>query len=189
MTYKIFTLNNNFFQNNALEYLSVYKFRNIKRHPLSYMFNPLNLKTMSIQYKAIAKGRPGVVGGGDRKFYAQIVRGRPIQFRTFIEEIADMNTLNTADVYAVLESFLQMSNKYLSQGKIIDMGQLGSFIPSLLSNAEETSEDVDSNTIKRLKINFRPSSLLKDKLSTVKYQKVNGNNNTAGDEVGTTLSS
>ena len=81
-----------------------------------------------------------------------------------------------------------MFNKYLSQGKIIDMGQLGSFVPSLLSNAEETSEEVDSNTIKRLKINFRPSSLLKDKLSTVKYQKVSSSNGTTGDDTETTLS-
>ena len=143
---------------------------------------------MSIQYKAISKGTPGVVGGGERKFYAQIVRGRPIQFRNFIEEIAELNTLNTADVYAVLESFLHMANKYLSQGKIIDMGQLGSFVPNLLSKAEETSEEVDSNTIKRLKINFRPSGLLKDKLSTVKYQKVNSNNGSAGEDSETALS-
>ena len=141
---------------------------------------------MSIQYKAVVKGRPGVVGGGEKRYYAQIVRGRPIQFRNFIEEIAEMNTLNTADVYAVLESFLQMSNKYLSQGKIIDMGQLGSFVPNLLSNSEETIEDVDSNTIKRLKINFRPSGLLKDKLSTVKYQKVS-NGNVSEDESSTVI--
>lgn len=127
---------------------------------------------MSIQYKSIAKGQPGVVGGGTPKYYAQIVRGREIKLRQFITEIADSNTLNTADVMAVLESFLQLSGKYLSEGRKIDMGQLGSFSPSLNSQGEETQEAVNKNSIKRVKINFRPSSLLQDKLDTAKFEKV-----------------
>lgn len=92
---------------------------------------------MSILYKAVSKGKPGVAGGGEERYYVQIVRGRPVEFRKFIEEIAKLNTLNTADVYAVIESFLQMVNKYISQGKIIHMGQFGSFSPILISNSED----------------------------------------------------
>ncbi len=127
---------------------------------------------MSIQYKSVAKGQPGVVGGGTPKYYAQIVRGREVKLRQFITEIADSNTLNTADVMAVLESFLQLSGKYLGEGRKIDMGQLGSFSPSLNSQGEETQEAVNKNSIKRVKINFRPSSLLQDKLDTAKFEKV-----------------
>ena len=127
---------------------------------------------MSVQYKAIAKGKPGVVGGGEEKYYAQIVRGREVTFRELIQEIADLNTLNTADVYAVLESFLQMSGKFLTRGRKINMGQLGSFSPSLQSAGEETPEGVNKNSIKRLKVNFRPSQLLQQKLDTVTYEKV-----------------
>ena len=83
-----------------------------------------------------------------------------------------MNTLNTADVFAVLESFLQMSIRHLSEGRSIDMGQLGTFSPSIRSLGEETSKEVDRNSIKMFKINFRPSGLLKDRLSVVKFEKV-----------------
>lgn len=127
---------------------------------------------MPVSYKAVAKGTPGVAGGGEKKYYASIVRGRKVDLRTFVEEIAEMNTLNTADVFAVLESFLQMSTRHLSEGRLIDMGQLGSFSPSLQSIGEETAADVDRNSIKRLKVNFRPSSILSDRLSTVKFEKV-----------------
>lgn len=137
---------------------------------------------MSIQYKSIAKGQPGVVGGGTPKYYAQIVRGREVKLRQFITEIADSNTLNTADVMAVLESFLQLSGKYLSEGRKIDMGQLGSFSPSLNSQGEETQEAVNKNSIKRVKINFRPSSLLQDKLDTAKYEKVTSGSSSAVEE-------
>lgn len=131
---------------------------------------------MSIQYKSVAKGQPGVVGGGTQKYYAQIVRGREVKFREFIQDIADLNTLNTADVLAVLETFLQLSGKYLSQGRKIDMGQLGSFSPSLLSTGADSADAVNKGNIKRVKINFRPSSLLNDKLDTVKFEKVSDGN-------------
>lgn len=127
---------------------------------------------MSVIYKPIKKGQPGVVGGGLPKYYAAIVRGRKLDLRSFVEEIAEMNTLNTADVFAVLESFLQMSTRHLSEGRTIDMGQLGSFSPSIRSTGEDTPEAVNKYSIKGFKVNFRPSSLLKDRLSTVKFEKV-----------------
>ena len=140
---------------------------------------------MSIQYKSVEKGQPGVVGGGTPKYYAQIVRGREVKLRQFITEIADSNTLNTADVIAVLESFLQLSGKYLSEGRKIDMGQLGSFSPSVLSTGSDRPDEVNKNNIKRVKINFRPSSLLQDKLDTVKYEKVSDGSTSAPDETPT----
>lgn len=131
---------------------------------------------MAVMYKTIARGEPGVAGGGEKKYYAAIVRGRKLDLRSFVEEIAEMNTLNTADVFAVLESFLQMSVRHLSDGRAIDMGQLGSFSPSIQSFGEDAADNVDRNSIRRFNINFRPSGLLKDRLSTVKFEKVkNGN--------------
>lgn len=127
---------------------------------------------MSVSYKAVAKGTPGVEGGGEVKYYASIVRGKKLDLRTFVEEIAQMNTLQTPDVFAVLESFLQMSVKHLSEGRAIDMGQLGTFSPSIQSKGEAEPKDVDRNSIVRFKVNFRPSSLLSERLSVVKFEKV-----------------
>lgn len=127
---------------------------------------------MPIMYKAVPKGTPGVAGGGEQKYYASIVRGRKVDLRTFVEEIAEMNTLQTPDVFAVLESFLQMSVRHLSDGRAIDMGQLGSFSPAISSQGEETTGEVDRQSIRKLNINFRPSGLLKERLSIVKFEKV-----------------
>jgi len=127
-----------------------------------------------IKFKSVEKGQPGVPGGGDTKFYASIVRNEKVDLRTLVEEIAQSNTLNTADVFAVLESFLQMCTRYLSKGSPIDMGQLGTFSPSIHSLAEDVANDVDQNSIKRFKVNFRPSSLLQERLGMVKFKKVSG---------------
>lgn len=125
-----------------------------------------------IKFKSVEKGEPGVLGGGTPRFYASIVRNEKVDLRTLVEEIAESNTLNTADVLAVLESFLQMSTRHLSKGSAIDMGQLGTFSPSIQSLPEETAGDVDQNSIKRFKVNFRPSRILRDRLALVKYKKV-----------------
>ncbi len=127
---------------------------------------------MSVRYKVIEKGRPGVVGGGEKKFYATIVRSRPVMVREFIHDISDSNTLKPADVLAVLEMFLELAGKYLTAGRKIDMGQLGSFSPSIQSYGEETGAEVTRRSIRRLKVNFRPSEILQDKLSTTKFEKV-----------------
>ncbi len=127
---------------------------------------------MSVMFKAVAKGKPGVAGGGEEKYYATIVRGRKVDLRAFVEEIAEANTLQTTDVFAVLESFFKSCTKHLSEGKSIDMGQLGMFSPSIQSAGEETAEDVDRQTVKKLKVNFRPSLLLKDQLKIAKFEKV-----------------
>lgn len=123
-------------------------------------------------YKAVPKGTPGVAGGGEQKYYASIVRGRKVDLRTFVEAIAEMNTLQTPDIFAVIESFLQMCVRHLSEGQAIDMGQLGSFSPAISSRGEETHGDVDRQSIRKLNVNFRASALLKERLSTVKFEKV-----------------
>ena len=127
---------------------------------------------MSVMFKAVAKGKPGVAGGGEEKYYATIVRGRKVDLRAFVEEIAEANTLQTTDVFAVLESFFKSCIKHITEGKAIDMGQFGTFSPSIQSEGEETVEDVDRHSIKRLKVNFRPSPLLKDQLKIAKFDKV-----------------
>ncbi len=127
---------------------------------------------MSIQFKAIGRGRPGVVGGGEIKYYASIVRDRRVDLRRFITQISELNTVNTADVYAVLESFLQLTTRHLSQGRTVDLGQLGIFSISVKSKGEDSPEDVNRGSIKNYKVLFRPSLEMKENLNRVKFEKV-----------------
>jgi hypothetical protein len=59
-----------------------------------------------------------------------------------------------------------------SAGRTIDMGQLGLSSPSLQSVGEATADDVDKHSIKKIKVNFRPSTLLRDQLSITKFETV-----------------
>ena len=125
-----------------------------------------------VKYKALEKGRPGVVGGGDKLYYASIVRNEKVPLRVMVEECSELNTLNTADVLATLESFLQICSRHLLKGSAIDLGQLGTFSPTIHSQGEERAEDVSSSSIKKFAVNFRPSVLLTDRLASAKFKKV-----------------
>ena len=127
---------------------------------------------MSVQYKAVPKGQPGVVGGGNIKFYAAIVRQEPIRLRKFAEEIAFASTLTTVDVYAVLESFFTRLHIYLEDGRSVYLGDLGRFSPSLSSKGEAKETEVDQHTINKMKINFLPSREMQERLANVKFKKV-----------------
>jgi len=127
---------------------------------------------MSIQYKTIGRAQPGVVGGGETKYYPTIVRERNVDFRRFIKQISELNTVNTADVYAVIDSMLQLMTRHLSQGRTIELGHFGNFSINLKTSASDTPDGVSTSNIKGTKIIFRPSKELKDNIANVKFEKV-----------------
>ena len=126
---------------------------------------------MSVLFKAVRKSQPGLAGGGNYKFYASIVRQQPVELRKFANEIASRCTLTTTDVYAVLESFLERMHTYMEEGRIIRLGDFGSFTPFLSSNGEVTPEDITKHSISKMRISFRPGMELHDRLSRIKYLK------------------
>ena len=127
---------------------------------------------MSILFKTVAKGQPGVVGGGDTKYYATIVRNESVDLHTFASDLADRSTLTRADIYAVLESFMEKFPTYLADGRIIHFGSLGSFSPSISSQGEIEPSDVNQYSINKVKVLFRPSKRLKHHLRMAEFKKV-----------------
>ena len=130
---------------------------------------------MAVEYKVKAIGKPGVLGGGEIKYYASISRGKKMQLRKIIAEIADYNVAHPGTVYAVLEAFLSRINYHLAYGRAVDLGSLGSFYPSLSSSPSDLPEKVSKENIKRLKVLFRPSAQLQETLDVVKFEKIGGN--------------
>jgi predicted histone-like DNA-binding protein len=128
---------------------------------------------MSVKYKARAKGQPGVAGGGQSKYYATIVRGEKIDFRDLLAEIEELNVVHPGVFLAVQETFFRKVNHHLINGRAVDLGQLGTFYPSIRSLSAENPEDIANTNIRRFKVIFRPSTLLQKGLDRVEFQKLN----------------
>lgn len=127
---------------------------------------------MSVKYKVIAKGQPGVVGGGETKYYGSIIRGERVDTRQFAEDIAEMNLLSTTVIYGVLEAFFKRSNHYLSNGHILDLSQFGTFRPSISSTGADSPEDVSEKTMKSFYVSYHPTKLQRRQMRNVDFQKV-----------------
>jgi predicted histone-like DNA-binding protein len=127
---------------------------------------------MKVKFKSIVRTQPGVAGGGTKKFYAHIVRNEKIDIRTFAEEISEMSTHTTGDVYGILEMFLQKVKNHVLAGRSVDLWNLGTFSPSLSSLPSDDPLSVNNRSITKYKVLFRPSMYLKDQLSHVKFEKI-----------------
>ncbi len=127
---------------------------------------------MSILFKPILRPEPGVVGGGTPKFYASIHREQAVDLKKFIADVTRACTLNRADVHAAIQAFLEMIPYYLADGKIVKLGELGSFYTTISSAGEDAPEDVTSNSIKKANVRFRPAAEMKNLVRNFKFQKL-----------------
>lgn len=123
-------------------------------------------------YKIIQKANPRKLDEPN-KYFAAAVNSGDADFRRFKEDIAKICTVNTPDIVAVLEALLELIPEYLKDGKIVKLGDLGSFTILLDSEGQKNKSDVTIHTIKRAKIRFIPSKQLKEKFNNMDYKKYN----------------
>ncbi|MDD6898699.1 MAG: HU family DNA-binding protein [Treponema porcinum] len=107
----------------------------------------------------------------ESKFYATAVYGEEIDVNDLAKEISKSCTLTTADIVAVIESFLDKMPQYLKNSNRIRLNKFGIFKLSFSSSGHEKKENVSSYDIKNLRVLFTPSAELKKELSDVCYTR------------------
>ena len=125
---------------------------------------------MAIKYHLIQRGKPGDPAA-PKKFYASVTSRNNITQRELSEEIADISTVDSIDVVAVIESLLKLIPKHVSNGAIVHLGDFGSFSANIHSKGAETEQDFNKELIKGLRIRFRPGTLVKNVLNDAVYRK------------------
>ena len=132
----------------------------------------LNHSNMSIKIKVIEKSKPGITGGGEKKFYASTVYDGEVTLEKLIKSITKICTVNGADVMAVLYALVEVTQDAIENGKIVRLGDLGSLRISISSNGEIKEEDVSASSVKNARTVFTPGKRLKSSLRTMEYTKV-----------------
>lgn len=121
-------------------------------------------------YKVIQKANPRKLDEPN-KYFAAAVNSGEADFRRFREDIAKRCTVTSPDITAVLQAMVEIIPEYLKDGKIVKLGDLGSFTILLDSEGQDQKSDVSIHTIKGAKIRFIPSKLLKDSFINMDYRK------------------
>lgn len=106
------------------------------------------------------------------KFLARIFREKPIGLSEIAKRIADHSALSEGDVMSVLKNFESEMMYSLSQGKAIQLGILGNFTPAIRSKAVDSADAVTVDTIRGVKVNFRPSAELNTQMKKAGFRLV-----------------
>lgn len=127
---------------------------------------------MSIKFKVIEKGQPGVEGGGEKKFYASANSTGEKSLDGLTKDIEKISTVSGADIRAVLYAMVDVMVGSLEEGQIVRLGELGSLRVSISSEGQEKAEDVKAATIRSSKVIFTPGKGIKNMLKTLKFEKM-----------------
>jgi predicted histone-like DNA-binding protein len=125
---------------------------------------------MALKYRLIQRVNPRNPEA-PRSFYAKAVTKGDVQLRQLSQEIADMSTVSVVDIIGVIESFIQLIPRHLTQGDIVRLGDFGAFAIGILSEGAEQEKDFTAKMITTVKIYFRPGKELKHALALTEFEK------------------
>lgn len=107
-----------------------------------------------------------------RKFYAISKSSGEETVRQLATEISKRSGLSSSEVFAVIEAFIDLVPERIAEGKIVRLGDFGSFYITLSSEGVETAETFNSSLIKGNKLNFRPGKIIQNTLNNIEYSKI-----------------
>lgn len=107
-----------------------------------------------------------------RKFYGIAKSSGEETVRQLATEISKRTNLSTAEVFATIEAFIDLIPERLAEGKIVRLGEFGSFSISISSEGVEKEENFTASNIKDNSLNFRPGKLVQNVLNNAEYRKV-----------------
>lgn len=109
-----------------------------------------------------------------RKFYAIAKSSGEETTRQLASEISKRTSLSSVDVLAVIEAFIDLIPERVADGKIVRLGEFGSFSVTISSEGVEKAEEFTSALIRGNSLNFRPGKLVQKVLDTIEYNKISG---------------
>ena len=126
---------------------------------------------MSIKYKVIEKGQPGVAGGGTKKWYANVVNDGELSVDDLVKQIEKFSSLSEADIKGVIIALENVIQNALANSKIVRLEKLGSLYPTLSSEGTATEKEFTINKIKSVGVNYRAGSRIIDAMKAAGFEK------------------
>jgi len=106
------------------------------------------------------------------KFLPVKIKQETLTLRDFAKRISRESTVSSMDTMAVLEGLLQILPDEIANGKIIKLGDFGTFRSTITSETADTKEAFHVTQIKGLNVRFRPSKEFTKQISHIDFQMV-----------------
>jgi predicted histone-like DNA-binding protein len=108
------------------------------------------------------------------KYYATVRSNGRIDTHGVARDINKMSTVSSVDTAAVLEAFMNVVPDQLADGKIVELGDFGTFRVSVSSEGAEAPENVTMRNITDVRMLFLPGKRFKQLLSGTVFEKIQG---------------
>ena len=126
---------------------------------------------MAIKFNVIQKGQPGVVGGGEKKYYASTQSSGELTLSGLTKRIEKISTVSGVDIRAVVYAMVDVMKDSPAEGQIVRLGELGSLRVSISSDGKVAEKDVNGASISGSRVIFTPGKDLKEMLLALSYEK------------------
>ncbi|MDY3318940.1 HU family DNA-binding protein [Riemerella anatipestifer] len=127
---------------------------------------------MSIKFKVVERGQPGVSGGGNKKWYASAATDGEVGIDDLVKQIEKFSALSEADIKGVIIALENVIQNALSDSKIVRLEKLGTLYPTLSSGGAATEKDFTQSLIKSVGVNYRPGKRILDSMKAAGFEKV-----------------
>jgi len=125
-----------------------------------------------IKTKMIGRKNP-MLREAPPKYYATALHEATTDLNTLAVDIASRCTVRRSDVHGVLLALMDSIPAQLAEGKIVSLGELGTFCVNLKSEGADTIDEFLPSMITGKKIVFRPTKELRDKAQLMKVSLAN----------------
>jgi len=102
-----------------------------------------------------------VAGGGKKKYYASAVMTGELTIDDITKIMEKTSTVSGTDIRAVLYGAERIMIDGLGDGKIVRMGELGTFRASISSKGHDTPEEVTADSITDIRVIFSVEKKIK----------------------------
>lgn len=126
---------------------------------------------MAVLYKVVPIRPGGMAGENEPKYYPAPTKRRTVDLRYISNLVSARSSMHTIDVYMATEMLISIIPELLREGHNVKIGELGTFSLSVKAEGMDGPEKVTSSNIKEVRINFRPSTLVKHELQKTKFKK------------------
>ena len=126
---------------------------------------------MSVNYIVTGRRNPSDENS-PIKYYAQVKSKGELTFKELGREMSEISsTVSDTDAIAVLNDLLKIIRRHLSEGKIVRLGDFGSFRLSARSDGAISEDVFHAGYIRSAKILFTPGEDLRAMIRNLKYIK------------------
>lgn len=120
--------------------------------------NPKSKNTMAFPYAPVLKKNPKTKLMEVRA----IASTTKLNVRDLYKKVAAKTTLTSTDVAGCIETFLNEVTEGIREGRLMKLGDFGSFYPTLSSEAAKKEDSFSPAMINKVRVRFRPGTELKE---------------------------